>query len=261
MTIRKNASRLGAVALSAFMAATAIGTGAAQGKTHDFPRDGRPNASAPSAATPTRDAAMEDRRWTVRLTGSIDTSNAIQVINQLRALSAEDPTREITLRIHSGGGEVTAGLAIYDVMQRLPNDIRTVCEGQAQSMAFVLLAAGTPGKREVLPHCTLMAHQVAAGVRGRITDMRIDFDDIEKANTQLLSALSRHTGWSLTQLEALMQRDLILTPEEAIRMNFVDAVREPIKVASPNRAPEIPANFCDKPERSYLSVCKPEGVD
>lgn len=256
MTIKKNASRLSAVALSALMAAAVASDTSAQNKAPTLPTE------ATTATTPRLQVSPEeDRRWTVRLSGSIDTASAIHVINQLRALSAEDPTREITLRIHSGGGEVTAGLAIYDVMQRLPNDIRTVCEGQAQSMAFVLLAAGTPGKREVLPHCTLMAHQVAAGVRGRITDMRIDFQDIEKANNQLLGALSRHTGWSINQLKDFMQRDLILTPEEAIRMNFVDAVREPVKPPSPNRAPEIPAGFCDKPERSYISTCQPRGSD
>lgn len=253
MTISTKASRLGAVILGSFMAASSAFALPAP-ENRPAPPAQPQTASGPSLP---RSSAAEERKWTIRLTGSIDTSSSISIINQLQALSAEDPAREITLRINSGGGEVTSGLAIYDVMQRIPNDIRTVCEGQAQSMAFVLLAAGTPGKREVLPHCTLMAHQVAAGVRGRITDMRIDFQDIEKANAQLLGTLSRHTGWSVTQLEALMQRDLILTPEEAISMNFIDAVREPVKTPALNRAPVLPQAFCDKPGRSHINVCTP----
>ncbi|MCD8498345.1 MAG: ATP-dependent Clp protease proteolytic subunit [Alphaproteobacteria bacterium] len=249
MITNHKVSRLAAVGLGSIMAAAAAhSTPIAQHLTNE-------SASTPISDPLINEKDAEENKWTVRLTGAIDRDSAIRVINQLKALSAKDPHHEITLRINSAGGGVVAGFSIYDVMQRLPNDIRTVCEGEAQSMAFVLLSAGTPGKREVLPHCTLMAHQVSGGVRGRVTDLPVDYQDLLKLNDQLVGILSRHSGWSMNHLKDFMQRDLILTPEEAIAMNFIDQVRQPSKQPEINRAPVLPEKFCDKTERSYIDVC------
>src|SRR5216117_147907 len=141
----------------------------------------------------------------------IDDTIANLVIAQMLFLEAEDPDRDISLYINSPGGSITAGLAIYDTMQFIRNDISTICCGQAASMAAVLLAAGTDKKRFALPHARILIHQPwMGGLQGQATDIEIHAKEILRLRMTLNKILAHHTGQPLERIEKDVERDYIM---------------------------------------------------
>lgn len=151
-----------------------------------------------------------------------DVANLITA--QFLFLESEDPDKEISLYIHSPGGSVTAGLAIYDTMQFIKPPISTLCLGFAASMGAVLLAAGQKGKRYALPHSTICIHQPLGGARGQATDLEIQAREILRAREELNNILMKHTGQSLKKLEKDTDRDYFMAPQQAVEYGLIDEV-------------------------------------
>jgi ATP-dependent Clp protease protease subunit len=149
----------------------------------------------------------------------IDDTVANTIIAQMLFLEAEDAQKDISLYINSPGGSITAGLAIYDTMQFIKNDITTICLGQAASMAAVLLAAGAKGKRFALPHSRIMIHQPSAhGLAGQATDIDIYAREILRMRESLNNLLAHHTGQSPEKVSRDVDRDYIMEHRELARM-------------------------------------------
>lgn len=152
-----------------------------------------------------------------------DVSNLI--IAQMLFLEAENPEKDIALYINSPGGSITAGLAIYDTMQYLKPDVSTLCVGQAASMAAVLLAAGAPGKRSVLPNSRVLIHQpLLYGLQGQQTDIDIHAKDLMRMRTSLEEILAQHTGKPVDVIHNDTERDKILAAPEAVEYGLADQV-------------------------------------
>jgi ATP-dependent Clp protease protease subunit len=154
----------------------------------------------------------------------IDDYVANLVIAQMLFLEAEDPERDIWLYIHSPGGIVTAGLAIYDTMQFIKPPVATICMGQAASMAALLLAAGADGKRSALPNSRIMIHQPLGGSQGQATDIEIYTKEILTLRTELNKILVRHTDQPLPKIEKDTDRNFFMSAEEAKAYRIVDKV-------------------------------------
>ena len=146
------------------------------------------------------------------------------VIAQMLFLESEDPDKDINMYVNSPGGSVTAGMAIYDTMQYIKPDIATICMGQATSMAALLLAAGTEGKRYALPHSRIMIHQPLGGTQGQATDIDIHAREILKMRDTLNHILFEHTGQPLEKVRKDTERDYFMTSEEAKEYGIVDKV-------------------------------------
>ncbi len=165
----------------------------------------------------------------------IDDTIANLVIAQLLFLEMEDPKKDINLYINSPGGVVTGGMAIYDTINLLSCDVVTYCVGMAASMATVLLAAGTPGKRYALPNSRVMIHQPSGGAGGQTSDITIAAREINRWKQTLNQVISKHTGKSEEQVEKDSDRDYYMTAEEAKEYGIVDnviEVREEVEKAS-----------------------------
>ncbi len=160
------------------------------------------------------------------LGGAVNDEVANLIIAQLLFLEAEDPNRDITLYINSPGGVVTAGLAIYDTMQYIKADVSTLCLGQAASMGALLLAAGAPGKRYVLPNSRILIHQPMGGFQGQATDIDIHAREILKLRQRLNEILAKHTGQSLEKIQADTERDYFMGSQEALDYGLVDDILE-----------------------------------
>ena len=198
----------------------------------------------------------DDDEFVVRLHGNVTTPSAKKVIEQLRELSAEDPTRDITFYINTSGGLLGEAIAIYDVMQDIPNDIKTVCENRSMSAGILLLSAGTPGKRYALPHCDIMAHQSNGGAIGNIEDTRIRAEFNDRLNETMLELISNHSGWDVDVLTDMLSSDVYLTPEQAIDMGFIDAILEPSKPApTPGIRTDVPSWFCEGERGNISRAC------
>ncbi|KIE58311.1 Clp protease ClpP [Methylacidiphilum kamchatkense Kam1] len=154
----------------------------------------------------------------------IDDNIANLVIAQLLFLQMEDPKKDISLYIHSPGGYVTAGMAIYDTMQFLSCDVNTYCIGQAASMAAVLLAAGTRGKRFALPNARIMIHQPLGGAQGQASDISIQAQEILRTKRLLNEILSYHTKQPIERLEKDTDRDFFMSAEDAKAYGLIDEV-------------------------------------
>ena len=155
----------------------------------------------------------------------IDDNVANLVTAQLLFLEAEDPERDISLYINSPGGSISAGLAVYDTIQFIRNDVTTICVGQAASMAAVLLAAGTAKKRFSLPHSRVLIHQPwMSGLQGQATDIDIHAKEILRIRTILNKILARHTSQSLEKIEKDVERDYIMTADQAKEYGIIDEV-------------------------------------
>jgi ATP-dependent Clp protease protease subunit len=150
-------------------------------------------------------------------------------VAQLLYLSGDDPDKDIQIYVNSPGGSVTAGLLMYDVMQHVKPDISTVCLN-ASSMASVLLAAGTKGKRFILPNGEVMLHQGSAGFSGATPDIEVQTRQIFKLINRLNSILAYHTGKTIEQIRTDSQRDYFLDAEEAVAYGVVDEVLQPTKL-------------------------------
>jgi len=146
------------------------------------------------------------------------------VIAQLLFLQMDDPKKDIHVYVHSPGGHVTAGLAIYDTMQYVTPDVCTYCIGQAASMGAVLLSAGTKGKRYALPNARIMIHQPLGGAQGQATDISIQAQEILRVKKTLNEILAKHTGQTLEQIEKDTDRDHFMTAEDAKNYGLVDEV-------------------------------------
>jgi ATP-dependent Clp protease protease subunit len=155
---------------------------------------------------------------------AIDDTVANAVVAQMLFLESEDPDKDIQIYINSPGGSVTAGLAIYDTMQFVKNDIVTYCIGQAASMGAMLLAAGTKGKRFALPNARIMIHQPSGGAQGAASDIEITFKEIQRLKDMLHEILAKHTEQPLKKLIKDMDRDYFMSPQEAMEYGLVDKV-------------------------------------
>ena len=156
----------------------------------------------------------------------IDDQIANLIVAQLLFLEAEDPERDINLYINSPGGSITAGMAIYDTMQFIKNDVTTICVGQCASMGALLLCAGAAGKRFSLPNARVLIHQPSGGASGQATDVRLMAEEIIRMRTLTSTIISWHSGQSFEQVEIDVERDRILTPQQAKEYGLIDEVIE-----------------------------------
>ncbi|MDP1608581.1 MAG: ATP-dependent Clp protease proteolytic subunit [Chlamydiales bacterium] len=154
------------------------------------------------------------------------------IVAQLLFLKMEDPKKDINLYINSAGGHITAGLAILDTMQFLGCDINTYCIGQAVSMAALLLAAGTKGKRFALPHSRLMIHQPYGGVMGTSEDIALQAKEILVLKDITSSLMSRFTGQPLDKVLEDMERDFYMNPQQALKYGLIDHIAQPAHLAA-----------------------------
>ncbi|WP_298888869.1 ATP-dependent Clp protease proteolytic subunit [uncultured Serinicoccus sp.] len=152
--------------------------------------------------------------------------NANAICAQLLLLAAEDPEKDIWLYINSPGGSVTAGMAIFDTMQWIPNDVATVAMGLAASMGQFLLSAGAPGKRYATPHSRVMMHQPSGGIGGTASDIKIQAEQMLHIKQQMAELIAEHTGQSVEQITRDSDRDRWFTAAEAKEYGFVDHVYE-----------------------------------
>jgi ATP-dependent Clp protease protease subunit len=157
----------------------------------------------------------------------IDNQVANLIIAQLLYLDSQDPDKDIFLYINSPGGSVTAGMAIYDTMQHVNADVATMCVGQAASMGAVLLSGGTQGKRHSLPNARVLIHQPLGGVQGQATDIEIQAKELLRWKQRLNETLAKHTGQTVEQIAADVERDNIMTAEEAQTYGLIDEVVHP----------------------------------
>lgn len=146
------------------------------------------------------------------------------VIAQLLHLESEDPDKDINLYVNSPGGSITAGLAVYDTMQYIKSDVSTICIGQCASMAAVLLAGGTKGKRFALPNSRILIHQPWGGTQGQVTDIEIQAKEMLRMRQSLNEILAHHTGQEVEKIHIDTERDNIMTAEEAREYGLVDKV-------------------------------------
>jgi ATP-dependent Clp protease protease subunit len=162
----------------------------------------------------------------------IDDASADDVMAQLLCLESMDPDRDISIYINSPGGSYTAMTAIYDTMQFVKPDIQTACLGQAASAAAVLLAAGTAGKRFALPHSRILIHQPYTEGGGQGSDIEIQANEILRMRAEMEGILARHTGRSVEQIESDIERDKILTADQALEYGIVDSVIDSRKASA-----------------------------
>jgi ATP-dependent Clp protease protease subunit len=163
----------------------------------------------------------------------VDDDVANRLCAQLLLLSAEDPRRDISLYINSPGGSVSAGLAIYDTMRLIPNDVSTLAIGLAGSMGQFLLSAGTPGKRFSLPHAQILMHQGSAGFGGTAADVEIYAEQLERVGTLLIQLTAEHTGQSPETVERDSRRDRWFTAAEAQAYGLIDHILDQVDDVRP----------------------------
>jgi ATP-dependent Clp protease protease subunit len=158
------------------------------------------------------------------LIGPVNDGVSSLVCAQLLFLESENPSKDISFYINSPGGVVTSGLGIYDTMQYIRPDVSTVCLGQAASMGSLLLAAGAPGKRYSLPNARIMIHQPSGGAQGQATDIEIQAREILSLRGRLNEIYVKHTGQPLDVIEAALERDKFLSPDDAKAFGLIDEV-------------------------------------
>ena len=162
----------------------------------------------------------------VRIDGEITATMASVVTSELLFLESQDPNADITMYINSPGGDVCAGMAIYDVMNYIKPDVRTVVNGRAMSMGSILLAGGTPGKRHALPNSEIMIHQPSGGSQGKATDMEISWEEMKKCKDKIICFYIEHCNNNKTyeEIEKDIKDDNFMTPEEALEYGLIDSI-------------------------------------
>jgi ATP-dependent Clp protease protease subunit len=192
----------------------------------DFELPGGPSMRAASVGLNLNDSVYERllRERIVFLGSQVDDPIANTICAQLLLLSAEDAERDIFLYINSPGGSVSAGMAIYDTMQFITNDVATVAVGLAASMGQFLLCAGANGKRYATPHARIMMHQPSGGIGGTASDIKIQAEQMLHIKKQLAGLIAEHTGQNVDQIERDSDRDRWFTAEEAREYGFIDEV-------------------------------------
>ena len=168
---------------------------------------------------------------TIVLGSEIDEEVASSIVAQLLFLANDGPKKDIFFYINSPGGDVSAGLAIYDTMQYIDPEINTLCIGHAASMAQVLLCAGTAGKRAALPHSRIMMHQVSGGTYGSLPDTKIFLKEMERVNKMLIEIIASHTNKETQQVESDASRDFWMSADEALQYGIIDNVIKGKKTA------------------------------
>ena len=163
------------------------------------------------------------------LVGPIEENMANLVVAQMLFLESENPDRDISLYINSPGGVVSAALAIYDTMQFIKPDVATLCIGQAASAGSLLLCSGAKGKRQCLPHATVMIHQVLGGYQGQAADIEIHAKETRRINTLVNAIISKHSGRTVEELKEDMDRDYFMTADHALEYGIVDKIIHPDK--------------------------------
>nr|XP_021192060.2 ATP-dependent Clp protease proteolytic subunit [Helicoverpa armigera] len=166
------------------------------------------------------------RERIICLMGPINDEISSLIVAQLLFLQSESSKKPVHLYINSPGGNVTAGLGIYDTMQYITPPVATWCVGQACSMASLLLAAGASGMRHALPNSRIMIHQPSGGVRGQATDIQIQAEEILKLKAQINTLYVRHTGLPIEKVQSSMERDYFMSPTEAKSFGLIDNVLE-----------------------------------
>ncbi|SED93639.1 ClpP family protease [Ruania alba] len=179
------------------------------------------------------DQLMQQR--VILIAEEVDDPLAARVCSQLMLLSAQDPTADIALLIHSPGGSVPAGLAMYDTMRLVPNDVITLGMGLAASMGQVLLCAGAAGKRYALPHARILMHQGSAGLQGTAVDIAIQAENLEHTKATMLALIAEHTGQPVERIERDSDRDRWFTAEQAVEYGFVDEIVTSMAQVLPGR--------------------------
>ncbi|MCL2043103.1 MAG: ATP-dependent Clp protease proteolytic subunit [Treponema sp.] len=160
----------------------------------------------------------------VFIDGEINDLNADLVVAQLLFLDGQDTEKDINLYINSPGGSVTAGLAIYDTMQYVKSDVQTICMGQAASMAALIVAAGAPGKRLVLPSARMLIHQPWGGASGQARDIGIQSKEIIRLKKMTIDYFAKHTGKTPEKIAADMERDFYMSAEDAVTYGVADRI-------------------------------------
>ncbi len=158
--------------------------------------------------------------------GEINDLTADLVVAQLLFLASQDAEKDIDLYINSPGGSVTAGLAIYDTMQIVQPDVKTICVGQASSMAALLLAGGSQGKRMALPSSRVLIHQPWGGVQGQASDISLQAREIIRMKRMTIEYFAKHTGKPIDQISQDMERDFFMSAQEAVSYGLVDSILE-----------------------------------
>lgn len=164
------------------------------------------------------------RERVVFLSGPIDDNVASSICAQLLFLESEDANKDIFFYINSPGGVVTAGLSVYDTMNYVKCDVATLCLGQAASMGSLLLTAGAPGKRSMLPHARVMVHQPLGGVQGQATDIEIHAREIIYLKSMINQIYSKHTGKTVEDITNALERDNFMNAEEACKFGVIDNI-------------------------------------
>jgi ATP-dependent Clp protease protease subunit len=181
-------------------------------------------AAAPGVLTEPSVRARLLRSRIVVLGTQVDDEVANNLVGEMLLLAADDPKNDITMFINSPGGSVSAGMAIYDTMQFIPCDVRTVSMGLSASMGQFLLCAGTPGKRFALPHTRIMMHQPLGGIGGTASDVRIQAEQMNYTKRLLAELIAKHTGQPFDRIAADSDRDRWFSAEEAAEYGLVDRV-------------------------------------
>jgi ATP-dependent Clp protease protease subunit len=166
------------------------------------------------------------RERIIFVNGQVEDNMAALVCAQLLFLEAENPKKEISLYINSPGGVVTAGLAVYDTMQFIKAPVATLCMGTAMSMGSFLLMAGAPGRRVALPNASILVHQPSGGYQGQVTDVVRHAENSQKLKVRLNKLYAHHCGRTYEEVEATLDRDHYMTPEEAQAWGLVDHVQK-----------------------------------
>lgn len=164
----------------------------------------------------------------------LDDNIANVIIAQMLFLEAEDPEKDISLYINSPGGIISSGMAVYDTMKFIKNDVVTICIGQAASMAAILLASGSKGKRFTLPNSKVVIHQPMGGFQGQASDIMIHANEIKKTKEKTIKILADHTGQKLSKIETDIERDFIMDSQEALEYGIIDKViskRKKLKIS------------------------------
>ena len=160
----------------------------------------------------------------VFIDGPINDVNADLVVAQLLFLDGQDTEKDINLYVNSPGGDVTAGLAIYDTMQYVKSDVQTICLGQAASMGALIVAAGAAGKRLVLPSSRMMIHQPWGGAQGQARDIGIQAREIVRLKKMTIEYFAKHTGRDAAQIASDMERDFYMSAEDAVSYGVADRI-------------------------------------
>ena len=192
-----------------------------------------PNLTSTLAAAASQPGSMTDNVYQsllanriIFLGSEVRDENANAICAQMLLLNAEDPVKDIYLYINSPGGSVDSGMAIYDTMQWISNDVATVAMGLAASMGQFLLSAGTKGKRYALPHARIMMHQPSGGLGGTASDIKILAEQIIATKKEMAELIAEHTGQPVEQIEADSDRDRWFTAQQALEYGFIDHVYE-----------------------------------